>query len=172
VHALAEENRPLVGFLYAGLILTGEGPRVLEFNVRLGDPEAQPLLLRLEDDLAELLLDGARGAFRTDRLHFRHEAAACVVLASAGYPDDPVKGELIGGLDEAAQQEGVVLFHAGTALEAGKLVSAGGRVLDVCATGADLREALRHAYEAAAMIAWPHRILRSDIGRRVVERLG
>ncbi len=168
VDGLAAENRPFRGFLYAGLMLTPDGPRVLEFNARLGDPEAQVLLLRLEEDLLPLLAAGAEGAFGTSRLHFRKEAAACLVLASQGYPERPVTGEPIDGLDEAAAVEGVAVFHAATALEDGRVVSAGGRVLNVCATGANLAEALRRAYAAAARIDWPSKILRHDIGRRVV----
>lgn len=168
VDGLAAENRPFRGFLYAGLMLTPDGPRVLEFNARLGDPEAQVLLLRLEEDLLPLLAAGAEGAFGTSRLHFRKEAAACLVLASQGYPERPVTGEPIDGLDEAAAVEGVAVFHAATALEHGRVVSAGGRVLNVCATGANLAEALRRAYAAAARIDWPSKILRHDIGRRVV----
>lgn len=168
VDGLAAENRPFRGFLYAGLMLTPDGPRVLEFNARLGDPEAQVLLLRLEEDLLPLLAAGAEGAFGTSRLHFRKEAAVCLVLASQGYPERPVTGEPIDGLDEAAAVEGVAVFHAATALEDGRVVSAGGRVLNVCATGANLAEALRRAYAAAARIDWPSKILRHDIGRRVV----
>jgi phosphoribosylamine--glycine ligase len=169
VAGLAAEARPFVGFLYAGLMLTAEGPRVLEFNVRLGDPEAQPLLLRLEDDLLPLLAEAAAGALSATRLRFRKEAAACVVLAARGYPEKPVKGEAIAGVGAAAAHPGVEIFHAGTARRDAELVSAGGRVLDVCAVGATLREALRRAYAAAAEISWPSKILRPDIGRRVVE---
>ncbi len=169
VAGMASENRPFVGVLYAGLILTDDGPQVLEFNVRLGDPEAQPLMLRLEDDLLPVLVAGAGRRFDAQRLRFRQEAAACVVLASAPYPERPVTGEPIEGLEAAAGREGVEVFHAGTAMRDGRLVTAGGRVLNVCATGAGLREALRRAYEAAAEIDWPSRILRGDIGRQVLE---
>lgn len=166
---LAKENRPFRGFLYAGLMLTPEGPRVLEFNARLGDPEGQVLLLRLEDDLLELLAAGATDRFPAGRLRFRKEAAACVVLASPGYPDQPLCGEPLGGLDAARAEEGVEVFHAGTARDAeGRLVSAGGRVLNVCATGAGLAEALRRAYGAAQRVEWPGKVLRRDIGRRVL----
>ncbi len=168
VAAMAEENRPFVGVLYAGLILTAEGPRVLEFNVRFGDPEAQPLLMRLEDDLLPVLAAGAAGRFAGQRLRFRQEAAACVVLASAPYPERPVTGEPIEGLEAAAAHEGVEIFHAGTALSGGRLVTAGGRVLNVCAAGSGLREALRRAYGAAAEIDWPAKRFRADIGRRVL----
>ena len=128
---LAEENRPFVGVLYAGLMLTADGPRVLEFNVRLGDPECQALMLRLEDDLLPVLAAGAAGGFGVARLHFQKEAAAVIVLASDGYPERPVKGEPIQGLDAAAAHPSVQVFHAGTAEVDGRIVAAGGRVLNV-----------------------------------------
>jgi phosphoribosylamine--glycine ligase len=169
VEGLARENRELRGVLYGGVILTGEGPLVLEFNARLGDPETQALLLRLEDDLLPVLAGGAAGNFGVARLQFRHEAAACVVLASAGYPGVPAKGEAIDGLAAAAAVEAVQVFHAGTAWREGQLVTAGGRVLNVCATGANLREALMRAYTAASRVDWPAKIYRRDIGRALVE---
>ncbi len=168
VAGLAAEGRTFVGVLYAGLILTAEGPRVLEFNARFGDPEAQVLLLRLEDDLLPILAAGAAGSFDLPRLHFRHEAAACVVLASPGYPGRTVQGEVIGGLRRASAQPGVQIFHAGTALVGDELVSAGGRVLNVCATGPGLVDALKRAYAAVAEVDWPSKVLRRDIGRRVL----
>ncbi len=170
VHALNEENRRFVGVLYAGLMLTEDGPRVLEFNVRLGDPEAQPIMLRMEDDLLPVLAAGAAGRFETPRLRFRKEAAACIVLASEGYPEKPAKGEEITGIEAAAQQEGVEIFHAATAVKDGRLVAAGGRVLNVCASGSTLRDALKRAYTATAAIHWPSKTLRHDIGRRVLDR--
>jgi phosphoribosylamine---glycine ligase len=169
VAGLAEENRPFVGVLYAGLMLTAEGPRVLEFNARFGDPEAQVLMLRLEDDLVPMLAAATAGGFPTTRLRFRKEAAACVVLASAGYPGRPVTGEVIEGLEVTAGMLGVEVFHAATAETAGRLTSAGGRVLDVCATGPLLVDALRRAYGAAAEISWPSKVYRPDVGRRVLE---
>ena len=169
---LNAENRRFVGVLYAGIMMTANGPVVLEFNARLGDPEAQSLMLRLEDDLLEVLMAGATGNFGgTSQLRFRREASACIVLASQGYPEQPVKGEPIGGIERAAALPGVSVFHAATALESDVLVSAGGRVLSACATGASLRDALRSAYAAAAEIDWPSKIYRKDIGRRVVERV-
>jgi phosphoribosylamine--glycine ligase len=174
VEGMAAEGRPFRGVLYAGLILTEQGPQVLEFNARLGDPEAQALLLRIEDDLLPVLAAGAEGDFRSHRLHFGREAAACVVLASAGYPGKPVRDEAIRGIDRARAHEGIEVFHAGTALEPRDgeetLVTAGGRVIDVCARGETLVEALRRAYAAAGEIDWPAKILRSDIGRRILER--
>jgi phosphoribosylamine--glycine ligase len=169
VAGLAAEGRRFVGVLYAGLMLTPEGPRVLEFNARFGDPEAQVLLLRLEDDLLSVLAAGAAGRFDVARLRFRHEAAACVVLASPGYPGRPVQGEVIRGLDRAGSLPGVQVFHAGTALVGDELVSAGGRVLDICATGPGLVDALKRAYAAAAEIDWPGKVLRHDIGKRVLQ---
>ncbi len=171
VHALNEENRRFVGVLYAGLMLTGDGPRVLEFNVRLGDPEAQPIMLRMEDDLLPVLASAAAGRFENPRLRFRKEAAACIVLASEGYPEKPAKGDEITGIETAAQHEGVEIFHAATAVKDGRLVAAGGRVLNVCASGSTLRDALKRAYTAASAIHWPHKILRHDIGRRVLNRV-
>lgn len=170
VEGLAQEGRPFVGVLYAGLMLTADGPRVLEFNVRFGDPECQALLMRLEDDLLQVLAAGAAGAFRTSRLTFRKEAAVCLVLASEGYPGKPVKGQPIEGLDEAAELEGVQVFHAGTGRdEQGRIIATGGRVLNVCATGTQLVDALKRAYAASQIIRWPAKILRRDVGRRVLE---
>jgi phosphoribosylamine--glycine ligase len=171
VRGLADENRTFVGVLYAGLILTAEGPQVLEFNVRFGDPECQAILLRLEDDLLPWLAAGATGSFPSAVLRFRREASAVVVIASAGYPDRPVTGEPIEGLEEAAALPGVVLFHGGTALRDGKLMTAGGRVLSVGARGGSLIEALQSAYRACAKIEFPSRHYRTDIGRKTLERL-
>jgi phosphoribosylamine---glycine ligase len=169
IDGLAAEGRPLRGVLYTGLMLTSDGPQVLEFNARFGDPETQALMMRLDDDLLPVLQSGAAGNFSTSRLQWKHEAAACVVLASAGYPGMPVKGEAIGGLQEAAALEGVQVFHAGTARREGQVVSAGGRVLDACATGVSLRDALKKAYGAATLVDWPSKIFRRDIGRAVIE---
>ena len=170
VEGMAAEDRPFTGVLYAGLMLTREGPRVLEFNVRFGDPEAQPLMLRLEDDLVPVLMSGAAGRFETRKLSFRKEAAACIVLASPGYPGKARTGEEIGGLEEAMEVPGVEVFHAGTGFRDGRLVSAGGRVLNVCATGPRLVDALKTAYRGVAKIDWPGKSFRPDIGRRVLER--
>jgi phosphoribosylamine--glycine ligase len=169
VGALAKEHRRFVGVIYAGVMLTGEGPKVLEFNVRFGDPEAQALMLRLEGDLLPVLASAASGSFGSTRLRFRKEASAAIVLASAGYPGKPIKGELIEGLEAASAQPGVEIFHAGTAERDGQLLTAGGRVLNVCATGPRLIGALRRAYAAASEIQWPSKVMRSDIGRRVLE---
>ena len=157
--------------LYAGLMLTDEGPQVLEFNARFGDPEAQALLLRLEDDLLPVLPAGAAGNFGVARLQFRKEAAACVVLASAGYPGVPSKGEPITGLEQAARRSKAWRSStpAPRAATAASWSPRGGRVLNVCATGVNLRDALRRAYGAAAVIDWPSKVLRKDIGRAALE---
>ncbi len=175
VAGMAAEGRRFVGVVYAGLMITPKGPQVLEFNARFGDPEAQVLMMRLQDDLLAVLTSGAEGRFELERLTFRPEAAAAIVLASPGYPDRPTLGEPIRGLDEAGALPGVRIFHAGTALreaveaeEGPVLVSAGGRVLNVCALGADLSEALDRAYAAVETIDWQGKVWRADIGRRVL----
>ena len=171
VAGLIEENRTFVGVLYAGLMMTDEGAQVLEFNVRLGDPEAQSLLLRMENDLLPILVSAAAGRLDPSRrLHFRKAVAACIVLASAGYPERPTRGETITGLEQAQAHEGVQVFHAGTTLKNGQLTTSGGRVLSVCATGTQLLDALKRAYMAAAEIRWPSRIMRYDIGKRIIEQ--
>jgi phosphoribosylamine---glycine ligase len=169
VRAMAEENRPFIGVLFAGLMLTEDGPQVLEFNTRFGDPETQPLMMRLEEDLLPVLAAGAAGHFEQQRLRFRKEAAACVVLAGAGYPAKSSKGEPIRNLEAAAALPGVEIFHAGTAEKDGQLVTNGGRVLNVCALGPRLVDALKRAYQATSLVDWPNRVQRSDIGRRVLE---
>ncbi len=172
VAGMAAEGRRFVGVVYAGLMIGPEGPQVLEFNARFGDPEAQVLLMRLEDDLLPVLAAGAAGRFDRDHLSFRPEAAVALVLAGPGYPARPTTGEAIRGLTLAAERPGVRIFHAGTALaeEGGNptLVSAGGRVLNVCALGSDLAAALDLAYAAVPAIDWPGKVFRSDIGRRVL----
>jgi phosphoribosylamine--glycine ligase len=169
IDGMAAEGHPFVGVLYGGLMLTPDGPATLEFNVRFGDPECQPLMLRLRNDLLPVLAAAAAGDFGDERLEFDDGAAACVVLANAGYPGKPSVGDAIAGLDEAARQPGAVVFHAGTRRDAaGAVVAASGRVLNVCAHGGTLAEALDRAYAAADRIQWPSRTLRRDIGRRVV----
>ena len=166
---MAMENRNFVGVLYTGLMLTADGPKVLEYNVRFGDPETQPLMMRMDSDLVPILEQAASGRFETLRMTFRKEHSACIVLASQGYPEKPIKGDPIEGLDRAGSVEGVEVFHAGTASKGGQVVAAGGRVLNVCATGPQLRDALKKAYTAANQIQWQNKTLRMDIGRRVLQ---
>jgi len=151
------------GVLYAGLILTAEGPKVLEYNVRFGDPETQVVLPRLDEDLTGLLAEAAAGRLRTEPRTAR-AAAVCVVLASAGYPEDPRTGDVIDGVEVAGTLEGVTVLHAGTALDAeGNLVTAGGRVLGVTATGPTLGAARDRAYAGVGRIGWPGMQVRTDI---------
>ncbi|MGB9661461.1 MAG: phosphoribosylamine--glycine ligase [Moorellaceae bacterium] len=164
VRAMAEAGQPYGGVLYAGLMLTPEGPKVLEFNCRFGDPETQPLLLLLKSDLVGIILAALEGELDRVKLEWHSGAAVCVVLAAPGYPGDYPKGEVITGLDRVPP--GVEVFHAGTALKDGRVVTAGGRVLGVTARGTTLAEALDLAYAAAEVIDFPGKHYRRDIGRR------
>ncbi|HUK14374.1 MAG TPA: phosphoribosylamine--glycine ligase [Thermoanaerobaculaceae bacterium] len=165
VDGLAEEGRTYRGVLYAGVMVTAGGPVLLEYNCRLGDPESQAVIPRLDGDLVPLLLAAARGDLGALRAAWRHEVTACVVLASAGYPESPRRGDPIAGLGDALAQPGALVFHAGTALHDGRLVTAGGRVLSVVGRGATLDEAQRTAYDAVARIAFDGAQFRRDIGR-------
>lgn len=155
------------GFLYAGLMMTANGPSVLEFNVRLGDPETQPLMLRLESDWGEVLMASARGALNSDRLEWSPEPATCVVMASGGYPGTFQVGEKITGIENA---QDAVVFHAGTRLEGCNLVTAGGRVLGVTAKGADLATSMKTAYDAVEKIHFAGMHYRKDIGNKGLRR--
>jgi phosphoribosylamine--glycine ligase len=153
------------GVLYAGLMLTGDGPKVLEFNVRFGDPEAQVVLPRLDSDLAALLHDVAAGELRSPP-RFRDDAAVTVVCASEGYPHAPRSGDVIHGLEAASAVEGVSIFCAGVALgSGGELVTAGGRVLNVTAVGSTRGAARERAYRAVGCLSWPGMVVRGDIAR-------
>jgi phosphoribosylamine--glycine ligase len=160
---------PYRGVVYAGLMVTAEGPKLVEFNARFGDPECQVLMLRLESDLVPYLLAAATGRLADlPPPVWTNEAAICVVLAARGYPDAPEKGSIIRGAD-ADFGEGVAVFHAGTALSPdGNLVASGGRVLNVCARGATLSEARERAYAAVDRIDWPEGFHRTDIGWRAL----
>jgi phosphoribosylamine--glycine ligase len=162
LHELARRGIAYRGVLYAGLMLTPAGPKVLEYNVRFGDPEAQVVLPRLAGDFAQLCHDAASG--REVKASFSDDACVTVVLATEGYPVAPRPGDVITGLEAAEQVPGVTVFHAGTAERDGVLVTAGGRVLDVTAVGPSLAEARERAYAAAALITWPGVQYRRDIG--------
>jgi phosphoribosylamine---glycine ligase len=164
INGLAQEGRLYRGVLYAGVMLTADGPKLLEYNCRLGDPETQAVLPRLEDDLLPLLQATARGELSGWRANWRHEAAACVVLAAGGYPEKPQRGDAISGVAEALARPGALLFHAATALDNGRLVTAGGRVLSVVGRGASLDEAVVTAYAAAAQVSFAGMQYRRDIG--------
>ena len=173
VRAMAEAGTPFSGVLYAGLMLTREGPKLIEYNARFGDPECQVLMLRLESDLAELLLACAENRLATcDPPKFSADPALTVVVAANGYPGVPRKGGRIEGVDEA-EKAGAHVFHAGTALDAeGSLIAAGGRVLAVTARGKSVREAQAAAYQAVNRIAFADGFCRKDIGWREVAREG
>jgi phosphoribosylamine--glycine ligase len=167
VRGLEAEGVVYRGVIYAGLMLTREGPKVLEFNARFGDPEAQAVLPLLQSDLVELALKVAEGRLQGTRLSWREGAAACVVLAAPGYPENPRKGI---PLHLPEPPEGVLVFHAGTRREGGRLVSAGGRVLNVVGLGKDLKEALERAYAFIPRVGFPGAVYRRDIGRKALAR--
>ena len=160
---LAADGTPYVGFIYAGLVLTDDGPIVLEFNCRLGDPETQVVLPRMDDDLLELLLAALDGTLQGRSINWFDGTAVDVVLAAGGYPDAPRKGDVISGTELAAQEDGVIIFHAGTAIEDEQLLTAGGRVLNVVGTGPDAATARQRAYAAVEKIRWEGKQFRSDI---------
>jgi phosphoribosylamine--glycine ligase len=171
VSAMAAEGRVFKGVLYAGLMLTADGPKLIEYNVRFGDPECQVLLPRLKSDLLPALVAARDGVLDGFDLRWRDEAALCVVLAAKGYPGEPMKGTAIDGLAEAAAiAADVKIFHAGTRHDGGRLLADGGRVLDVVALGRDLAEARDKAYAAVERIRWPEGFCRRDIGWRAIER--
>ncbi len=169
IAAMARRGTPFQGFLFAGLMLTPSGPKVLEYNVRLGDPESQVLLYRLETDLAELADAATSNRLRDVRLRWKPDPAVCVVLCAANYPGPPRRGDEIGGLDHAAAM-GATVFHAGTALDGGRLVTSGGRVLGVTATASTLPEAIRRTYEAVSRIQFAGMHYRRDIGAKGLKR--
>ena len=170
VAGLAAEGAPYRGVLYAGLMLTEQGPKLVEYNARFGDPECQVLMLRLDSDIVPYLLCAATGQLAEfDPPEWRNDAAICVVLAADGYPDAPKTGSTIKGADQDFGEH-VVVFHAGTKQDPdGTLRAAGGRVLNVCARGATLQEARDRAYAAIARIDWPEGFHRADIGWRALK---
>jgi len=170
VRAMREEGRPYRGVLYAGLMITAEGPKLLEYNVRFGDPECQVLMARLKSDLLPALIATSDGVLESFDLRWHDEAALVVVLAAKGYPGGYRKGTVIRGVEAAEEDERVVVFHAGTkAGDDGALIADGGRVLGVTALGATVAEAQRRAYEAVDRIDWPDGFCRRDIGWRALE---
>lgn len=163
VHAMNREGRPFKGILYAGVMFTRNGVRVLEYNVRFGDPETQPLMVRLKSDIVPLLLGVCNGTLEKTDIEWYPNVALCVVMASGGYPNAYATGYEIGGIEEAEKEEGVILFHAGTTLKNKTLVTAGGRVLGITATATTVDEARRNAYAAAAKITFKDAHYRKDI---------
>ncbi len=169
LRGMAAMGRPFSGVLFAGLMLTDEGPKLIEYNVRFGDPETQVLMLRLKDDLLVLLNAAADGQLAHMSTRWRDATALTVVMAAEGYPATPLKGTVISGL-EAAGADGVEIFHAGTAMTDGHLVANGGRVLNVTAIAPTVTDAARKAYAAVDLIDWPKGFCRRDIGWRAIER--
>ncbi len=166
IAALAEEGMPYQGVLYAGLMLTEEGPKVLEFNCRFGDPETQVVLPLLQGDLVEAMLAVSEGNLDSVDIGVKSGAAACVVLTSAGYPGSYERGKEIRGLERLETAQDILVFHAGTKTESGRLVTNGGRVLGVTAVADDMKGAIARAYEAAAHVDFEGMHYRSDIGRQ------
>jgi phosphoribosylamine---glycine ligase len=166
------EGRPFVGVLFAGLMISADGPKLIEFNVRFGDPECQTLMRRLNSDLLPMLLAAAKGELAgAPPLEWDARPAVTIVYAAKGYPDDPLTGSVIRGIERAVRFEGVEVFHAGTRLdEDGLLRAAGGRVLNITAIGDTLADAVHRAYAAVAAIDWPGGFCRRDIGWRALER--
>ena len=170
IRALQDMGHPYVGVLYAGLILTGEGPKLIEYNCRFGDPECQVLMMRLKDDLVTLLLACCDGTLDRVSARWLDDVALSVVMCARGYPGEALKGTEIRGLEGAAAMEGVEIFHAGTAARHGMIVANGGRVLNVTARGKTVREARDRAYAAVGRIDWPEGFCRRDIGWRAIAK--
>jgi phosphoribosylamine--glycine ligase len=162
--AMKAMGAPYKGVLYAGLMITASGPKLIEYNVRFGDPECQALMLRLMSDLLPALIAARDGVLKNFALRWYAGAAVAVVMAAKGYPENYATGSVIGGLDEAEKVEGVEIFRAGTRREDGRIVTDGGRVLDVCALGDTAEEARQRAYAAVDRIVWPDGFCRRDIG--------
>lgn len=169
VDAMKAEGRPFKGVIFFGLMLTADGPKVLEYNARFGDPEAQVVLPRMKTDIIDVVEACIDGTLDQIDLQFEDNAAVCVVLASDGYPVAYEKGKEITGLEEFAKHEGYYCFHAGTKFVDGKIVTNGGRVLGVTAKGADLREARANAYAAADWVKFENKYMRHDIGKAIDE---
>ena len=168
VHAMRSDGRRYQGVLYAGLMITANGPQVLEFNCRWGDPEAQPLLMRMKSDIVPLLLGAAERTLSKVTVEWDPRAAVCVVMASGGYPGAYEKGKPIEGLEAAGKLDDVMVFHAGTARSGGRVVTNGGRVLGVTALGDGIAEARNRAYEAVERIRWDGVQYRTDIGSKAL----
>ncbi len=169
VKAMADESAPYKGVLYGGLMIDDGVPNVLEFNCRFGDPEAQPILMRLKTDLLDLIEAALSEKLDSVTPAWDDRAAVCVVLASAGYPGSYETGKEIHGLEDVEKMEDVMVFHAGTALKDGKYVTAGGRVLGVTALGNTIKEAIDRAYDAVSKISWEGMHYRTDIGRKALK---
>ena len=172
VEGMNRNGTPYKGILYAGIMLTQGGPRTLEFNVRFGDPETQPILMRLKSDLLEIMLATCDGTLDQITLKWDKRPAVCVVMSSGGYPGDYEKGKVITGLEQANQLLDTMVFHAGTAEQDGQIVTNGGRVLGVTALGDDIKQAKANAYKAVELIKFEGAYCRNDISDKAIKRLG
>jgi phosphoribosylamine--glycine ligase len=170
VDGMAAEGRPYRGVLYAGLMVKDGQVKTLEFNARFGDPECQPLLMRMKSDIVPILMAVAEGDLGDKTIEWHDKAAVCVVMASEGYPGEYRKGDMIEGLEVSTRSEDVYVFHAGTALKDKTCVTNGGRVLGVTALGSSVQQAITTAYEAVGRITWKGVQFRSDIGRKALDR--
>jgi len=170
VDGMAAEGRPYQGILYAGLMVKDGQVKTLEFNARFGDPECQPLLMRMKSDIVPLLMAVAKGDLSGKSIEWHDKATVCVVMAAEGYPGDVRKGDVISGLDEAAKLQDVYVFHAGTVLKDSQCVTSGGRVLGVTAMGDTVQQAIDNAYSAVEKISWQGVQYRKDIGRKALNR--
>lgn len=171
IDGLASDGIPYVGVLYAGLMITKDGPKIVEFNCRFGDPETQVVLPRLNSDLAEIMNACVDGKLAEQKISWNDKPAVCVVLAAEGYPGNYKKGALINGLTEAAQLPETIVFHAGTAKQENNIVTSGGRVLGVTALGTDLRTAIKNTYAAVNKIKFDGMHFRKDIGQKALKHL-
>jgi phosphoribosylamine--glycine ligase len=169
VAGMTTEGHPFSGFLYVGLMLTAAGPKVIEFNVRLGDPEAQVILSLIDEPLLPLLVASATGRLSGSAARIAAETRVGVVLASRGYPESSASGVPIAGIDEAERLAGVAVFHAGTAVRAGRTVTNGGRVLAVVGSGLDYATAIARAYHGVEQISFDGMHYRKDIGKRALD---
>jgi phosphoribosylamine--glycine ligase len=170
IAAMKQMGAPYRGVLFAGLMITAEGPKLIEYNVRFGDPETQVLMLRLKSDLVPALVAARDGMLRSFDLRWHDDAALTVVMAANGYPGSYRRGSVIEGLDAAAEVDGVEVFHAGTEQDNGRVLANGGRVLNVSALGRTVGEAQARAYAAVDRIRWPDGFCRRDIGWQAVKR--
>ncbi len=170
IYGMGEEGRPYKGVLYAGLMIHEGHPKVLEFNARFGDPETQPVLMRMKGDIVPILEACMRGTLSQHRIEWDTRPSVCVVMASNGYPGDYQKGKVIKGLNEASREEGVFVFHAGTALKDGQVITNGGRVLGVTGLGEDIPRAIERTYQAVKEISWDGVYYRTDIGQKALCR--
>jgi phosphoribosylamine--glycine ligase len=170
VAGMKQRGTPFCGVLYAGVMLTAQGPKLFEYNVRFGDPECQVHMLRMMSDIVPALLAACDGQLKNFDLRWFPDPALTVVMAAKGYPGDYAKGTRIDGLDDAAKIEGVEIFHAGTVAKDGAILANGGRVLNVCAMGKTVREAQQRAYAAVDRIRWPDGFCRRDIAGQVLEQ--